>query len=29
MVKLDTETNLITHAIPMAACNTETILSLP
>ena len=24
MVKLDTETKLITHAIRMAACNTET-----
>jgi len=27
MVKLDTETKLITHAIRMAACNTETILA--
>ena len=29
MVKLDTETKLITHAIRMAACNTETILARP
>ena len=27
MVKLDTETKLITHAIRMAACNAETILA--
>jgi transposase-like protein len=27
MVKLDTETKLITHAIRMAACNTETLLA--
>ena len=27
MVRLDTETKLITHAIRMAACNTETILA--
>jgi transposase-like protein len=27
MVQLDTETKLITHAIRMAACNTETILA--
>ena len=27
MVKLDTETKLITRAIRMAACNTETILA--
>ena len=27
MVKLDTETKLITHAIRMTACNTETILA--
>lgn len=27
MVKLDTETKLITHAIRMAACNTETMLA--
>ena len=27
LVKLDTETKLITHAIRMAACNTETILA--
>ena len=27
MVKLDTETKLITHAVRMAACNTETILA--
>ncbi len=27
MVRLDTETKLITHAIRMAACNAETILA--
>jgi transposase-like protein len=27
MVKLDTETKLITHAIRMAACNSETLLA--